>query len=346
MDSGAFIRGTEVDRFESGLSNYLGGARVVSCGNGTDALQIAFMALNLPKGSEVITAAFSYAAVTEVLLLLGLKPVFAEVNPTTFLLDPTDVESKITSATSAIVPVHLFGQTCDMEAFLALGQRYNVEVIEDAAQAMGSKCLKEDGTAAYAGTMGRFGTTSFFPTKNLACFGDGGAVFARNETDAELARQIANHGQSRKYQHRIIGINSRLDELQAAILNVHLDKLEEFNRKRIRIAEYYNMELADTRGISCPEIAGHSTHVYHQYVLKTESLLKRNELKEYLLNQGVATAVYYPMPLYHQEAYHQNLRMEETENLSQTVLALPIHPWLTEEQILHITKHIKAYLNK
>jgi UDP-2-acetamido-2-deoxy-ribo-hexuluronate aminotransferase len=334
IDSTAFIRGKEVSEFTSALSNYLDGAHVVTCGNGTDALQIAMMALGLKPGDEVILPVHTYVATAEVVALLGLTPVFVDVDPDTFNIDVDQVERVITNKTKAIVPVHLYGQCADMDPLVTIGSKYNIKVVEDAAQSIGARYKGRQ-----SGTIGDIGTTSFFPTKNLGCFGDGGAIMTRSAGLAEDMRMIANHGQKKKYHHERIGINSRLDTIQAAILKVKLKYLGEYEKKRSEVAGYYDKHL---RGVIIPVRATNSTHVFHQYTIKAQ---KRDALKEHLASKNIPSIIYYPVPLHRQKAYLQNKSFPVTERLSKEVLSLPIHTEMTEEQLDYICKTVISFYN-
>lgn len=341
--SGTYIKGPEVADFERRLAEYTGARHVIGCGNGTDALMLAFLALDLPFGAEVITPSFSYAAVAETLLFLGLKPVYAEVNPQTFLLNASGIDALVTENTVGIVPVHLFGQCCDMEPILELAEHYNLFVVEDNAQAIGCQYTFSNGDIKQAGTMGTIGTTSFFPTKNLGCYGDGGAIFCNDDELADRIRMLANHGQKVKYNHEILGVNSRLDTIQAAILNVKLNHLDEFTKQRQQAAAAYDRELMGINGLNIPLRSANSSHVFHQYTLTTTDRATRDGLKEFLNSMGIPSMVYYPLPLHVQKAYEQPISMELTENLSQTVLSLPMHTEISAEQTEYITHTIKAY---
>ena len=333
INSTAFIQGKEVKQFASSLSTYLGGAHVVTCGNGTDALQIAMMALGLKPGDEVILPVHTYVATAEVTALLGLTPVFVDVEADTFNIDISQVESKITTRTKAIVPVHLYGQCADMDPLIAVASKHNLYIIEDAAQSFGAKYNDK-----FSGTIGHVGTTSFFPTKNLGCFGDGGAIMTRSQDLAEDMRIIANHGQKKKYHHDRIGVNSRLDTLQAAILSVKLKYLGEYERKRNEVASYYDKHL---ESVVIPVRAKNSTHVFHQYTIKAE---RRDSLKDFLQAQGIPSIIYYPVPLHHQKAYMQTGKtFPVTEQLSREVLSLPMHTEITEEQLDYICRNINSF---
>lgn len=346
MVSGAFIQGPAVRGFEKSLADFTGAKHVVGCGNGTDALMVAFMALEIPKGSEVITPAFSYAAVAETLHLLDLKPVYTEVNPDSFLMDPELIAAAITEKTRAIVPVHLFGQCCDMESILNIAKTHELFVVEDNAQAIGARYQFNNGSVRHSGTMGNIGTTSFFPSKNLGCYGDGGALFTNDDKLAAKIRMIANHGQRVKYNHEVIGLNSRLDSIQAAILNVKLKYLRDFEKARNAVADMYDSLLKDVTEISIPLRVSNSNHVFHQYTLKTENKEIRNELKKHLENSGIPAMIYYPTPLHRQEAYSVNAELKISENLSECVLSLPIHTEMNENQVQFITNTIKDFYKK
>jgi len=348
LTSTAFIQGPEVNTFAQALSEYIGGAQVIPCANGTDALQIAMMALDFKPGDEVILPVHTYVATAEVIALLGFTPVFTEVRQDTFNIDPDQIESKITSRTKAIVPVHLYGQCADMEPILKIAARHNLYVIEDAAQSLGAKYTFTDGTKKASGTMATIGTTSFFPSKNLGCYGDGGALFTNDKALAEKIRMIANHGQRVKYHHDIIGINSRLDTLQAAILRVKLNHLDRYERSRNEVASFYDKALAGISAVETPYRAANSTHVFHQYTIKVKEG-KRDGLKVHLEQNGIPTMIYYPVPLHLQKAYKRP-GFEEgsfpvTEELSRTVLSLPIHTEMKQEELIYITDTIKAFFH-
>jgi UDP-2-acetamido-2-deoxy-ribo-hexuluronate aminotransferase len=343
--SGTYIKGPEVQLFESQLAAYTGSSQVISCANGTDALMIAFMALNLPAGSEVITPAFSYAAVAETLHLLKLIPVYAEVNEQTFLLDPATLESLITAKTAAIVPVHLYGQCSDMEPILVFAKKHNLYVIEDNAQAIGAIYTFSNGQKAQAGTMGHVNTTSFFPTKNLGCYGDGGALFVQDNELAQRARMIANHGQQVKYSHELIGVNSRLDAVQAAILNVKLNHLNEFIESRQLAASTYDAGLSGIAELKIPYRSNASTHVFHQYTITLQDQQMRDNLKTHLVSKAIPSMIYYHLPLYKQVAYKQDVNLPISEDLCNRVLSLPMHTELSEAQLEFIVTQIKEFFN-
>jgi dTDP-4-amino-4,6-dideoxygalactose transaminase len=348
LTSTAFIQGKEVGEFAKALGTHLDTPHVIPCANGTDALQIAMMALEYKPGDEIILPVHTYVATAEVIALLGLKPVFVDVDEKTFNIDITRVEKKITKRTVAIVPVHLYGQCADMEQVLGLASEYNLHVIEDAAQALGAEYTFSNKKTRRAGTMGIIGTTSFFPSKNLGCYGDGGALFTGDENLAEKIRMIANHGQKVKYHHDIIGVNSRLDTLQAAILKVKLNYIDEYASKRNEVAAYYDNNLKDVNGLVLPHRASNSTHVFHQYTIKVD--WKRNGLREHLTAAGIPTMIYYPIPLHLQNAYRQKEFGEGsfpvTERLSKSVLSLPIHTEMTMDQLEYISTTILRFFEK
>ena len=343
IKSTRFIKSGKVLDFEAKLSEWLN-AHVIACGNGTDALQLAFMALDLQPGDEVITTPFTFIATVEVLALLKLKPVIVDVCPNKFNIDSTNIESAITSRTKAILPVHLFGQCADMETIMSLSEKYGLKVVEDACQALGTEFIFSDGSRKNAGTIGHIGCNSFFPSKNLGAFGDGGAVFTENDDYAKVVRSIANHGMKAKYVYERIGMNSRLDSLQAAILEVKLRYLDKHIQARQEAAAYYDEHLASIPELQIPQRATYSTHSFHQYTIKTK---QRNALQEFLKTKGIPSMVYYPGVLHLQEAYrflgHQKGDFPISENLAETVLSLPMHTELTEEQLEYIVKSIKEF---
>ena len=346
LTSTAFIQGKEVGEFAKGLQKYLEAPHVIPCANGTDALQIAMMALDLKPGGEVIVPVHTYVATAEVIGLLGLTPVFIDVNWNTFNIDIAQLEKKITSKTVAIVPVHLYGQCADMEPLLAIASEYSLHVIEDAAQSLGAEYTFSDGRKKKAGTMGIIGTTSFFPSKNLGCYGDGGAIFANDASLAEKIRMIANHGQKVKYHHDIIGVNSRLDTLQAAILNVKLKYIDEYTKSRNDVASAYDKAFEGFDGIEIPKRSSNSTHVFHQYTLKIGGG-RRHAFKEHLSKNGIPSMIYYPVPLHLQNAYLQPGvgvgAFPVTEQLSKSVISLPIHTEMTSEQLEFIIETSKGF---
>ncbi|GAB3325624.1 DegT/DnrJ/EryC1/StrS family aminotransferase [Hymenobacter humi] len=347
MATAAFIQGPAVGEFTTELGQYLGGAQVVPCGNGTDALTLALMSLQLPAGAEVIVPAFTYVATLEAAALLGLRPVLADVLPGTFNIDPAAVEAAISPRTGAIIAVHLFGQCADLEALSQLAQRHGVALIEDNAQAIGATFRMGSGVTAYAGTVGEVGTTSFFPSKNLGAMGDGGALLTRAPARAHLLRQLANHGQSQKYHHQHIGLNSRLDTLQAALLRVKLQHLPAATAARQAIAARYDAALAAFPSLAIPARAPRSSHVFHQYTLTLREAGQRDELRHFLERCGVPTMVYYPLPVHAQPAYaylgYRAGQFPVAERLCGSVLSLPIHPRLNLEQQAYIIECLGLY---
>jgi len=347
--STAFINGPEVKTFQTELEKYLDCKHVIPCANGTDALQIAMMGLGLKPGDEVITASFTYVATAEVIALLQLTPVLVEVDPATFTIDPVAIEKAITPKTKAIVPVHLYGQLADMEAIMAIAKKHNLYVIEDTAQAIGAEYIFSDGSRKKAGTIGDIGCTSFFPSKNLGCYGDGGAMYTNNSELAAYVKQISNHGQSVQYYHDTIGVNSRLDSIQAAILRVKLKYLDNYNANRQKAAAAYDKAFSEVSQLKTPARANYSTHVFHQYTLQ---LLDgdRNELKAFLAEKGIPAMIYYPVPLHMQKAYtdprYKAGDFPTTEALCSCVISLPMHSELTEENINYITDSVKDFFKK
>jgi dTDP-4-amino-4,6-dideoxygalactose transaminase len=349
INSSAFIKGPGVKLFEEELQEYLGVKNVISCANGTDALQIAMMTLGLKPGDEVITTNFTFIATLETVALLGMKPVIVDPDPGTFNISVEGIANAITEKTRAIVPVHLFGQCADMEGILKLAKRHNLLVIEDAAQATGSDYIFADGTKKKAGTIGNAGTTSFFPSKNLGCYGDGGAVYTDDDDLARKIRSIANHGMKVRYHYNDIGINSRLDTIQAEILRVKLKHLDSFNRARQEVAAWYDRAFSGCSQIVIPAREKHSTHIFHQYTIKVKNGL-RDELKKYLQENNVPAMVYYPGPLHMQEAYHYlgygENNFPVTTALCGEVLSLPVHTEMEQDQLEHITGTIIEFFEK
>ena len=348
--SSAYINGPEVKAFQTELEQFLGVRNVITCGNGTDALQISLMALDLKPGDEIITTSFTFIATVEVIALLGLSPVFVDVNAETFNIDPNAIEKAITDKTKAILPVHLYGQCADMEAILAIAEKHDLYVIEDAAQAFGGKYTFDDGSTKKAGTMGNIGCTSFFPSKNLGCFGDGGAIFTNDDSLAEKLRMIVNHGMKVRYYHDIIGVNSRLDSLQAAILRVKLKHLNNYIEARNRAAQYYDKVFKDTESLTIPYRESKSTHAFHQYTLKTNDI-DRDGLRDHLKSKEVPAMIYYPVPLHLQKAFQTDghsikYDLPITEQLSKKVISLPMHTELDEELLKYITGAVLEYVNK
>lgn len=346
LNATAFINGPEVKEFQKELENYLGVKNVIPCANGTDALQIAMMALDLKPGDEVITANFTYVATAEVIGLLGLKPVLVDVIPNTLDIDVAAIEKAITPKTKAIVPVHLFGQCANMEAIMQLAKKHKLYVIEDTAQAIGAEYYFKDGKKQKAGTIGTIGCTSFFPSKNLGCYGDGGAIFTNDDALAAKIRMIANHGQSVQYVHDSIGVNSRLDSIQAAILRIKLRNLDNYAAARNKAANFYDKAFANHPKLKIPERATYSNHVFHQYTLQLNGV-DRNALREYLASKDIPSMIYYPIPLHLQKAYtderYKKGDFPITEKLCASVLSLPMHTELDEETLNYITTSVLAF---
>lgn len=346
IESGAFIQGPEVKSFEADLSTYLDGAHVIACANGTDALQIALMALNLEHGDEVIVPSFTFVASVEVIALLGLKPIVVDVDPRTFLMKTEDIEASLSPRTKAIIPVHLFGQCVNMKVLMAIAKSRDLYVIEDNAQSIGARCNITDDTKQMSGTIGHIGCTSFYPSKNLGCYGDGGAMFSRDEHLANKIKMLANHGMERRYYHDEIGVNSRLDSVQAAILNVKLPHLDQWNQKRRNAADQYDQQLAKIANVLVPARVPWSEHVFHQYTIRVTDG-RRDELQKYLAEQKIPSMIYYPVPMHEQVAFNKLVRrrvpLVQTEKISKEVLSLPMHPDLTEDQISYICEHIGKF---
>jgi len=344
--SGSYVNGPEVKIFTEGLKTFLGVEHVIPCANGTDALQIALMSLGLKPGDEVITAAFTYIATAEVISLLGLKAVLVDVEPDYFGLDIDQVESAITSKTKAIIPVHLYGQAANMERLNSIALKYELEIIEDSAQSMGAKYNFSDGRTEMLGTIGTIGCTSFFPSKNLGCMGDGGALFTNDRVLAERIKMISNHGQKIKYQHDVIGCNSRLDTIQAAILSVKLNYLEEYNSSRQRAAYFYDQGLGNLSTLQIPKRRKDSSHVYHQYTLRVLDG-SRDSLAKFLNDKGIPSMIYYPFPLHFQKAFKSDQypigSLPVSEKLSSQVLSLPMHSELDEQIQVYIVETIKKF---
>lgn len=347
VQEAAFIQGPAVQAFVSELGNWLGSTHVVPCANGTDALTLALLSLALPPGTEVIVPAFTYIATLEAVALLGLRPVVVDVRPDTFMLDPAAVRAALTSRTGAVLAVHLFGQCADLEVIKSICAVARVALVEDNAQALGATFAFANGETAPAGTVGEVGTTSFFPSKNLGCLGDGGALFARDAARATLLRQLANHGQTQKYQHQRIGLNSRLDTLQAALLRVKLRHLPAAQAARQALAARYDAGLSEVPGLQIPVRDPRSSHVFHQYTITVEAPAQRSGLQQQLAHHGIPTAIYYPLPVHQQPAYaylgYRAGQFPVAEQLCQQVLSLPIHPGLTAAQVAYILAHIGAF---
>ena len=347
IDSAAFINGPEVKSFQHELETYLDVKHVIPCANGTDALQIALMALNLEEGDEVITADFTFAATVEVIHLLKLKSVLVDVDYDTFTIDIDKLKAAITPKTKAIIPVHLFGQCADMEEILKIAKEHNLYVIEDNAQAIGADFTFSDGTVKKSGTMGTLGTTSFFPSKNLGCYGDGGAIFTNDDELAYKLRGIVNHGMYERYYHDEVGVNSRLDSLQATVLRKKLPLLDSYNEARRKAADYYDEAFAENPNILTPKRAENSTHVFHQYTLRILNG-RRNELQAFLTEKEVPAMIYYPVALRKQKAYFQESNdsdFKNTDQLLNEVISLPMHTELDEEQLKFITDAVLEFMN-
>ncbi len=349
VKSTAYINGPEVKQFQSELETYLNVKHVVPCANGTDALQVAMMALDLKPDDEVITANFTYVATAEAIALLKLKPVLVDVLPDTFDIDIEALKKAITPKTKAIVPVHLFGQCANMEAIMEIAEAHNLYVIEDTAQAIGSDYIFKDGSRKKAGTIGTVGCTSFFPSKNLGCYGDGGAIFTNDDELAAKLRKVVNHGQSVQYIHDEIGVNSRLDSIQAAILRIKLRHLDSYNEARNIAAEKYDTAFADHSKVITPVKAEYSTHVFHQYTLKVIGV-DRNALRAHLTEKDIPSGIYYPIPLHLQKAYedprYKKGDFPVTEDLCESVISLPMHTELDDEQIEFITSTVLNFINE
>ena len=349
MESSAFINGKIVQEFSVNLSSYLGIKHTIPCANGTDALQIAMMALGLQPGDEVITPSFTYIATTEVIALLKLTPVFVEVDPQTFCIDPSAIEKAITSKTKAIVPVHLYGHAAPMEEIMAIAKKHNLFVIEDNAQAIGCDYTFSDRSKKKTGTIGHIGTTSFYPSKNLGAFGDGGAIFTNDDELAIKLKMMANHGQSKQYHHDVVGCNSRLDSIQAAILDIKLKHLDEYVAARRSVADFYDKQFANQPKIKTPYRAAYSNHAFHQYTLILEGI-DRNGLKQFLADNNIPAMIYYPVPGHKQKMFEQfdtaSQSMPVTDWLTERVISLPIHTEMEEEQLSFITKKVLEYVNK
>ena len=348
IDSTAFINGPSVKHFQENLEKYLDVKHVIPCANGTDALQVAMMALGIKPGDEVITSNFTFIATAEVIALLGFTPVVVDVDPDTFNLDPESVRRAITSKTKAIVPVHLFGQCADMDALMDIARQHHLYVVEDACQAIGADYIFKDGHRSKAGTIGNVGCTSFFPSKNLGCYGDGGAIFTNDDDLAKQMRSVVNHGMTVRYYHDVIGVNSRLDSIQAAILDVKLRKLDQYSAARRRAADYYDNAFRSHPKLKIPVRSEHSTHVFHQYTLVTKDI-DRNALQAFLAEREIPAMIYYPVPLHLQKAYRDPRYNEGdfpvTEHLCNTVISLPMHTELEEEQLALITGTVLEFVN-
>jgi dTDP-4-amino-4,6-dideoxygalactose transaminase len=349
LDTAAYINGKPVQDFTAALSSYLNVKYTIPCANGTDALQIAMMALDLQPGDEVITPSFTYIATTEVVALLKLTPVFVEVDAKTFCIDPEAVRKAITPKTRAIVPVHLYGHAAPMEEIMQIAREFNLFVIEDNAQAIGCDYTFSDGTKQKTGTIGTIGATSFYPSKNLGAFGDGGAIFTNDDLLAQKMKMIANHGQQKRYYHEVVGCNSRLDSIQAAVLNIKLTHLNEYNQARQAVAAHYNKAFAGNEKITTPFVADYSTHVYHQYTLQLNGV-SRDGLNEYLAAQKIPSMIYYPVPGHKQDMFASfglpQLDMPVTDHLTSVVISLPVHTEMDEEQLNFISTQVLNFINQ
>lgn len=349
IDNTAFIHGPDVKLFAQELQAYLDVKHVIPCANGTDAIQIALMALGLKPGDEVITPSFTYIATVEVVALLGLKPVFVEVDEATFTMLPESLKAAITPNTKAIIPVHLYGQSAPMKEILDIAKAHNIPVIEDTAQAIGGTYTFPDGTKKMNGTMGAIGTTSFFPSKNLGCYGDGGAIFTNDDALAEKLTMIANHGQKVKYYHDVVGCNSRLDTIQAAILRVKLKELDTYCDARRTVADYYDNAFANHQNIITPARSAYSHHVYHQYTLQLNNV-NRDKVQEKLSERGIPSMIYYPVPSHKQKMFDGiemgAVELATTDYLNKRVISLPIHTEMTEEELAFITKNFIEVVNE
>lgn len=348
LESAQYIGGTKVNEFANALNTYHNSAYTITCANGTDALQIAMMALNLQPGDEVITPSFTYIATTEVVALLRLKPVFVEVDPKTFCISPEAVRKAITPKTKAIVPVHLYGHAAPMEEIMQIAQEHNLFVIEDNAQAIGSDYTFSNGATKKTATIGHIGCTSFYPSKNLGAYGDGGAIFTQDATLAEKLKMIANHGQKVRYMHDMVGCNSRLDSIQAAVLNVKLKQLDNYIEARRKAAAFYNNAFANHSKITTPFVASYCNHVYHQYTLILDGV-NRDELAKYLAEKNIPSMIYYPVPGHKQKVFEsfglENYNLETTDWLTERVISLPMHTELEEDQLQFITTEVLNFIN-
>ncbi len=349
IESAAFINGPEVKNFQKELEEYLNVKHVIPCANGTDALQIAMMGLGLQQGDEVITADFTFAATVEVIALLKLTPVLVDVEEATFNMNIDALKKAITPKTKAIVPVHLFGQCANMEAVLEVAREHNLYVIEDNAQAIGADYKFANGMTKKAGTIGDVGTTSFFPSKNLGCYGDGGAIFTNDDELANTLRGIVNHGMYKRYYHDVVGVNSRLDSIQATILRIKLPNLDQYCNARRKAAEYYNNAFANSNKIKTPITSSFTTHVFHQYTLNLIDV-DRDALHQHLLDNNIPCAIYYPVPLHNQKAYADDRYNEDdfkvTNQLVKSVISLPMHTEFEEDQLQFITQTVLSFINK
>jgi len=349
IESATFINGPEVKRFQTELEDYLNVKHVIPCANGTDALQVAMMALGLKSGDEVITTTFTFVATAEVIALLGLKPVLVDCDEDSFLISTQAIEEAITPKTKAIIPVHLFGQCANMDEIMRIAKANNLLVIEDAAQSIGSNYHFTDGTSKKSGTIGDFGCTSFFPSKNLGCYGDGGALFTNDDELANKARMVVNHGMKVRYYHDEIGVNSRLDSIQAAVLSIKLEQLDNYGAARQKAADYYDEAFKGLANVITPLRVANSDHVFHQYTLKIKGI-DRNALQAHMMENNVPAMIYYPVPLHQQKAYRDDRYSDGTfpvaEQLASEVLSLPMHTELDDDQLVKITETLKEFINK
>ncbi len=346
-----YINGPEVKEFQRELEEYLNVKNVIPCANGTDALQVALMSLDLKPGDEVITTSFTFVATAEVISLLGLTPVLVDVHEDTFNMDPMEVCRAITVKTKAIMPVHIFGQCANMEEIMTIAKNHDLYVVEDNAQAIGADYVYSKNRRKKAGSIGHVGCTSFFPSKNLGCYGDGGAIFTNNKKLAEKIRSIVNHGMTVRYYHDHVGVNSRLDSIQAAILRIKLKNLDQYTKARVNAADYYDAAFKDNENLIIPERSSYSTHVFHQYTLKTRNI-DRDKLQEHLASKDIPAMIYYPVPLHLQKAYQSFRYMQKegdlpvTESLSKSVISLPMHTELDKEQQDYIISNVLDFVNK
>lgn len=350
LEKAQFINGPDVHEFKGELGSYLGAKHVIPCANGTDALQIAMMALGLKPGDEVITPSYTFIATTEVIGLLRLKPVFVDCEKDTFNISPKAIEAAITARTKAIVPVHLYGQSCDMEAIMKIAEKYDLKVIEDNAQAIGSDYTFSDGTVKKTGTIGDVGCTSFFPSKNLGCYGDGGAICTNDDDLAKQIEMVVNHGQSKRYYHDVIGCNSRLDTIQAAVLRIKLKELDRYIDARRKAAAFYDEQFKEVEGLTIPFRSENTKHVFHQYTLQLSDDIDRDALVAYLGEKDIPAMIYYPVPSHKQKMFASletsNGILENTDWLTKRVFSLPMHTELEQDQLEYICKSVKEFIEK
>ncbi len=348
IESSAFINGPAVYRFQKNLKEYLGCRHVIPCANGTDAIKISLMALELNPGDEIITTPFTFVSTVEVIVLLKLRPVLVDIDPDTFNISPRLIERAVTSRTKAIIPVHLFGQCADMESIMNIARKHNLYVIEDSCQSIGSDYIFSDGSRKKSGTIGHIGCISFFPSKNLGAYGDGGAICTNDDNLEKFLRCIANHGMINRYHYEMVGLNSRLDSLQAAVLDIKLKYIEKYISLRRNAADYYNKQFSNIPGLTIPVTSAFTTHVYHQYTLATDNSC-RDKLINYLSEKNIPSAIYYPLPLHLQKAYsflgYREGDFPVSEEMSHRVFSIPMHPELTEEQLNYICNNIKEFFD-